>query len=148
MRTLKKLKLELKFDKSLRHSLVKGTKNEILIDLDGDKQADLAFIDSTNNGNIDTIAIDLSGNGEFDLYFLDKNQNNIPDTIIKMENDEPVVLASGDGVEEMIINNINAIYALSDLKDLIINNLDDALDELYKELKKIIKKINRVEERK
>lgn len=141
MRTLKKLKLELKLDKNLRHTLLKGTRNEILIDLDGDKEADLAFIDSTGNGNIDTLAIDLNGNGEFDLYFLDKNQNNVPDTIVKMENEEPVVLASGDEVEQMIVDTINTIYALIDLKDLVVADLDKALDELYKEIKRVKKKI-------
>lgn len=141
MRTLKKLKLELKLDRNLRHTLLKGTKNEILIDLDGDKEADLAFIDSTGNGNIDTLAIDLTGNKEFDLYFLDKNQNNVPDTIVRMIDDEPVVLASGEGVEQMIIDSINTIYALIDLKDLVISDLDNALDELYKEIKKVNKKL-------
>lgn len=141
MRTLKKLKFELKLDRNLRHTLLKGTKNEILIDLDGDKEADLAFIDSTGNGNIDTLAIDLTGNKEFDLYFLDKNQNNVPDTIVRMIDDEPVVLASGEGVEQMIIDSINTIYALIDLKDLVISDLDNALDELYKEIKKVNKKL-------
>ena len=140
MRTLKKIKFELKLDKNLRHTLLKGTRNEILIDLDGDKEADLAFIDSTGNGNIDTLAIDLNGNGEFDLYFLDKNQNNVFDTIVKMENEEPIVLASGDLVEQMIIDTINTIYALIDLKDLVVADLDKALDELYKEIKKVKKK--------
>lgn len=141
MRTLKKLKFELKLDKNLRHTLLKGTRNEILIDLDGDKEADLAFIDSTGNGNIDTLAIDLNGNGEFDLYFLDKNQNNVFDTIVKMENEEPVVLASGDEVEQMIVDTINTIYSLIDLKDLVVADLDKALDELYKEIKRVKKKI-------
>lgn len=136
MRTLKKLKLSLKLDKNLRHSLLKSTKNEILIDLDGDKEADLAFIDSTGNGNIDTIAVDSNGSGEFDLYFLDKNNNNLPDTIIAMIDDEPYVIAEGEGVEQMIIKAINTIYALIDLNDFIVERFDEALDELYKELKK------------
>lgn len=141
MRTLKKLKLNLKLDKNLRHTLLKGTKNEILIDLDGDKEADLAFIDSTKNGNIDTIAIDSNGNGEFDLYFLDKNNNNLPDTIVKMIDDEPYVLAEGEEVEQMVVDAINTIYALIDLNDFVVSKFDEALDELYKELKKANKKL-------
>lgn len=141
MRTLKKLKLNLKLDKNLRHTLLKGTKNEILIDLDGDKEADLAFIDSTKNGNIDTIAIDSNGNGEFDLYFLDKNNNNLPDTIVKMIGDEPHVLAEGEEVEQMVVDAINTIYALIDLNDFVVSKFDEALDELYKELKKANKKL-------
>lgn len=141
MRTLKKLKLNLKLDKNLRHTLLKGTKNEILIDLDGDKEADLAFIDSTKNGNIDTIAIDSNGNGEFDLYFLDKNNNNLPDTIVKMIDDEPHVLAEGEEVEQMVVDAINTIYALIDLNDFVVSKFDEALDELYKELKKANKKL-------
>ena len=40
----------------------------------------------------------------------------------------------------MIIKAINTIYALIDLNDFIVERFDEALDELYKELKKAKKK--------
>ena len=66
-------------DRDLRHKLVRGSRHEILLDLDGDKLADIALIDDNHDGDLDTIAVDLAGNGEFDLFLIDTDHNNIPD---------------------------------------------------------------------
>lgn len=61
MGTLRKVKLVAKLDKDLRKMLVKGGRNEILVDLDGDKEADIMLSDTSGDGNIDTIVADLTG---------------------------------------------------------------------------------------
>ncbi len=71
MGTLKKMKMKLRMDKDLRKTLVRSARNEILIDLDGDREADVALLDTTGDGDIDTLAMDLTGDGEFNLYFTD-----------------------------------------------------------------------------
>ena len=37
--------------------LVRGSRHEILLDLDGDGQADIGLIDENTDGDIDTVAV-------------------------------------------------------------------------------------------
>ena len=74
MGTLLKAKTAIRLDRDLRHKLVRGSRHEILLDLDGDKLADIALIDDNHDGDLDTIAVDLSGNGEFDLFLIDTEE--------------------------------------------------------------------------
>lgn len=144
MGTLKKLKLQMKLDKKLRHSLVKGTKNEILIDLDGDKEADLALLDTTKNGDIDTIAFDLTGDGEFDLYLYDSNENGLPDTIAIDDGEGHFdVVASGEEVELHFLHAAGLLYKACEISDYVTETIDDALDEIYKEFKKFKKELRK-----
>ena len=69
---------------------MRGSRHEILLDFDGDKQADIALIDDNHDGDLDTIAVDLAGNGEFDLFLIDTDHNNIPDK-------------GKDGIEMMVL---------------------------------------------
>ena len=71
MGTLRELKFKMKSDKDLRPMLVRSMRHELLIDLDGDKVADIALIDSNRDGDLDTIAVDTTGNGDFNLYIGD-----------------------------------------------------------------------------
>lgn len=143
MGTLKKLKMRMKFDHEWRRTLVRGTKNEILIDLDGDKQADLALMDTIGDGDIDTLAIDLDGNGDFDLYFVDTDHNNIPDKILfdKDGTGDFEEIASGKEVESDIISALQAVEAALAMGDYIAATLDAALDDLEKEIKVARKKL-------
>lgn len=143
MGTLKKLKFRMKLDREWRRTLVRGTKNEILIDLDGDKQADLALMDTLGDGDVDTLAIDLDGNGDFDLYFVDTDHNNIPDKILFDEkgDGEFVEIASGKEVEEGVILALQAVETALAMGDYIAASLDAALDELEKEIKAARKKL-------
>ena len=48
MGTLRKLRMAMKTDRDLRRLMVRGSHNEILLDLDGDKEADIALQSSAN----------------------------------------------------------------------------------------------------
>ena len=67
--------------RDLRKLMVRGSHNEILLDLDGDKQADIALQDINSDGNIDRFAFDATGDGWFNLFIDDEDRNGIPDRI-------------------------------------------------------------------
>lgn len=132
MGTLLKAKAKFKLDHDLRKLLVRGGRNEILLDLDGDKLADVALIDDDNDGDLDTIAADLAGRGDFDLFLIDSDHNNIPDKILYDEegNGELKILAMGQEVEEHMIAAAQTIYMLLQAEEIIAERVDAALAEL------------------
>ena len=136
MGTLRQIKRKMKTDKDLRKTLLRSAKDEILIDIDGDKLADVALMDSTGDGNIDTLAVDLTGDGEFNLYFHDSDANNIPDMILlDSEGDGTLELIGiGKEVEEQMIIAANNILTMMAVGDYIAEQLDKELDDLQKEL--------------
>ena len=79
MAILSLVRRKLMRDEKLGGMVVRGTNKEILIDLDGDRQADIALMDTTGEGKVDTIAADLTGDNLFNLYFMDVNMNGTPD---------------------------------------------------------------------
>lgn len=145
MGTLRKLKIKLKLDKDFRKTLIKGSRNEILIDLDGDKEADIALLDTKGDGDIDTIALDLNGNGEFDLLIKDNNHNGVPDEIHLADPDtgDLVLVASGEGVEAAVIEAAETISQLIAIEEYAASELDSRLDELEKEIKKARKELRK-----
>lgn len=146
MGTLKKLKMKMKLDRDLRGMLVRGTKDEILIDIDGDKQADLALMDISGNGDVDTLAIDLTDDGFFNLYFIDTDHNHIPDHIFydKEGDGDLVEIASGDLVEEGILTALRDISDAIALGDYIAERVDEGLKELDRELKRARKELKKL----
>ncbi len=137
MGTLRKLKMKMKFDRDWHKTLVRGGRNEILIDLDGDKEPDVAIMDTTGNGDIDTLAVDLTGDGEFNLYIKDTNGNGIPDLILLDEEGDgnAKVLGMGQDVEDAIVRAADAVRIAIAAGDYIAENLELALDNLDKEVK-------------
>ncbi len=137
MGTLRKLKMKMKFDRDWHKTLVRGGRNEILIDLDGDKEPDVAIMDTTGNGDIDTLAVDLTGDGEFNLYIKDTNGNGIPDLILLDEEGDgnAKVLGMGQDVEDAICRAAEAVRIAIAAGDYIAENLELALDNLDKEVK-------------
>lgn len=137
MGTLLKTKTKLKLDKDLRKLLVRGSRHEILLDLDGDKQADVALIDENTDGDIDTIAVDLTGDGEFDLYFVDTDHNGVPDAVFYYEagSEEVTVLGLGEEVEEAMIAAAADLYMLMLADEYIAESVDAALEELEKDVR-------------
>lgn len=137
MGTLLKVKLKIKTDKDLRKMLVRGGREEILLDLDGDKEADVALIDADHDGDIDAIAVDLGGRGEFDLYLVDNDHNNIPDQIIFDEegNGEFKTLAMGPEVEAHLIAAAERVNMLLMAEEVIAERVDEALGELEKRVR-------------
>ena len=75
MGTLLQVKLKMKQDQDMKKKLARGGRHEILLDLDGDKCADLGLMDENMDGDIDAMALDLSGTGDFDLFLMDLDGN-------------------------------------------------------------------------
>ncbi len=137
MGTLRKLKTKMKLDRDWHKSILRSGKDEILIDIDGDKEADLALFDTTGDGNIDTLAIDLTGDGEFNLYFGDTDANGIPDVVLYDEDGSGSleVLGLGKEVEDAIVELVGAIRDIVITGDYLAEALDEKLDELEDEIK-------------
>lgn len=137
MGTLRKVKLKMKTDREFRKMLVSSARNEILIDIDGDGQPDIALVDSVGDGDIDTLALDLTGDGEFNLYFHDTDANGLPDLVLldsEGDGKNIEVLGIGPEVEARIIMAAHAVMALIDLEDYASAALESALDVLQKEI--------------
>lgn len=146
MGNLRKLKLKMKLDHDLRHTLIKGQRNEILIDLDGDKEADIAILDLDNDGNIDAFALDLDGDGELGCYVVDSNKNGVPDKILADldGNGELTVVASGEEVEQAIIAACALVERALAASEYIARDLDAALDQVEKEVRRARKELKRI----
>ena len=143
MGTLRKIKNKMRFDRDWHKTLLRSGKDEILIDIDGDKEADLALLDTDGDGDIDTLAVDVTGNGEFDLYFGDTDQNGIPDVVLYDENGSGSfeLLGLGQEVEDAIVAGL--IRAAVVTGDYIAQALEEELDELQKEIKAAQKELKK-----
>ena len=146
MGTLRAVKFFMKTDRDLRKLLLRGGRSEILIDLDGDKEADIAMYDVNHDGNIDTFAADLFNTGEFNLYLEDTNMSGIPDTIFLDEegNGEFKRVAEGEGVENNILVAAQALYQLVQLENIVAEELDAQLRELDKAVKQARKELRKL----
>lgn len=146
MGNLRKLKIRMKLDRDLRHTLLRGSKNEILIDLDGDGEADIAILDADHDGDIDAVALDLDGDGELGFYVVDSDHNGIPDQIlVDVDGDGKLdVLAAGKEVEDAIISAVILVEKAMEASEYIAANLDAALDDLEKEVKKARKQLRKI----
>ena len=111
--------------------LVRSMLHEILIDLDGDKVADIALIDNNHDGDIDMIAVDATGNGDFNLYVGDADGNGIIDTVEIYTDGDDMPLASyfGRAVEERFIELGTAIYTRVLAGEVIAEELIRAFEE-------------------
>lgn len=138
MGTLRKAKLAIKMDHDMRKLLLRGGRNEILLDLDGDKEADIVLLDSNGDGNIDTFGADVFETGDFNLYIEDTDHNGIPDTILVDEEGmgDFVTLASGDEVEANMIEAAKRLAVLMEAKEIIAEELDARLKEMDKEIRR------------
>ena len=142
MGTLMKMRLTMKTDRDLRKLMVRGSHNEILLDLDGDKQADIAFQDINSDGNIDRFAFDATGDGWFNLFIDDEDRNGIPDRIfvVKYGNDEELdkveQLAAGPEVEQEIIAVAQEIALMIQAKEIIGEEMVLRLNDLDRKVSK------------
>ena len=142
MGTLKKMRLTMKTDRDLRKLLVRGSHNEILLDLDGDKQADIALQDINSDGNIDRFAFDATGDGWFNLFIDDEDRDGVPDRIFVVkygkdeEPDKVVELAAGPDVEQEIIAIAQEIALLIQAKEIIGEEMILRLNDLDRKVSK------------
>lgn len=136
----------MKLDKDLRKMLVRGSRHEILLDVDGDKEPDIGLLDDDHDGDIDTIALDLTGDNEFNLYIKDTDKNGIPDTILFDENGNGnmEVLHSGDAVEQAVLFAAEKVEQALKLEDYVQSQLADYMKALEKEVRKARKTLKRL----
>ena len=136
----------MKTDRDLRKLLVRGSHNEILLDLDGDKQADIALQDINGDGNVDRFALDVTGDGWFDFFIDDTDRNGVPDRIfvVKYGGDETLdkveELAAGPEVEQEIIAVAQDIAVLIEAKEIY----GEALCLRLRDLDRAVSKASRV----
>lgn len=142
MGTLKKMRLTMKTDRDLRKLMVRGSHNEILLDLDGDKQADIALQDINSDGNIDRFAFDATGDGWFNLFIDDEDRDGVPDRIFVVkygkdeEPDKVVELAAGPEVEQEIIAVAQEIALMIQAKEIIGEEMIVRLNDLDRKVSK------------
>ena len=131
MGTLKELKKTMRSDEELKEMLVRSSLHELLIDLDGDKIADIALVDNNRDGDIDTIAIDTTGNGDFNLYMGDVDGNGVIDTVEFYKDgwDMPEAAYFGKNVEEEFLQISDRIYSIIVAKEYVKENLIDPFRE-------------------
>ena len=125
MGTLRELKRKMRLDKDLRPMLVRSLRHELLLDLDGDKVADIALIDNNHDGDIDMIAVDATGNGDFNLFLGDQDCNGIPDIVefYRDGDDMPTASYFGRNVEDRFLEIGERIYRRILAKELIAADL-------------------------
>ncbi len=145
MGTLRKMKMKLRLDKDLHKTLVRSAKNEILIDVDGDHEADVALTDSVGDGDIDTLAVDLTGDGEFNLYFKDTNHSGVPDMVYLDSTGEGdiTLLGVGPEIEEAIRKAAGGILLMMAEEEYEAELLDAALDEVDADIRKMRKSLKK-----
>lgn len=136
MGTLRKVKLKMMVDKDFRKALIRSAKDEILIDVDGDGQPDVALLDCTGDGDIDTLAVDLTGDGEFNLYLHDSDANGLPDLVLlDREGDGDMeVLDIGPDAEARVLEAGQTILTMLEPGEYVAQALDQALEELQREI--------------
>ena len=145
MGTLRKMKMKMRFDKDLHKALVRSSKDEILIDVDGDHEADFALLDTTGDGDIDTLAVDLTGDGEFNLYFTDTDHNGLPDAVFLDSTGEGDIelLGIGQDVEDAMKLIAYKILQMMEAEQYAAEILDEALDELEKDVRRARKELKK-----
>lgn len=145
MGTLHKVKMKMKLDRDLRKLLVRGGRDEILLDLDGDKLADIALVDEDRDGDIDTIAMDLTGDGEFNLYLVDTDHNHVPDAILfdRDGSGDLEVLGMGEEIEAAMLAAAQELYLQMMAEEYIAESVSSALEELEKDVRAARKELDR-----
>lgn len=135
----------MRMDRDWHKTLLRSSRNEILIDVDGDKEADIALLDTTGNGDIDTVAVDLTGDGEFNLYFSDTDGNGIPDMILLDEEGTGSLelLGMGQEVEEAMLAAAVTLYTAVMAEEYIAETLDQKLEELDRQVKQARKELEK-----
>ena len=120
--------------------------DRILIDLNGDKIADAALVDTlvdtTGNGSPDLLALDLTGDGKFNLYLDDTNDNNFPDTAYVDENGDGNIklLSMGETIKSKSQLKLVKIYATLVSDEATEDETYDALRALAKVVKELQKR--------
>ena len=103
MTDIVKTKQRMKEDPTLKKMVLLSSKSEIILDLDGDCLADAGLMDSVGDGRVDTLAVDLTGDNEFNLYFMDTRNNDLPDVVFYDEKSEGTLQAAAARVYRTLL---------------------------------------------
>ena len=119
--------------------------DRILVDLNGDKMADAALIDTTGNGAPDLLALDLTGDGKFNLFLDDTNDNNFPDTAYIDQNGDGNIklLSMGETIKNRSQLKLVKIYATLVSDEATEEETYDALRALAKVVKELQKRMKK-----
>ena len=132
MGTLGQVKMKMKQDREMRRKLVRGGLHEILLDLDGDKVADLGLMDENMDGDIDMLAFDLRGAGDFDLFLADIDGNLVIDRILfdAEGNGEIAERSWGPEVDGPILEAASRLYAYLREQDWNAQVLEELIEQI------------------
>ena len=110
----------------------RGDKNKIMIDLNGDGEADAALIDTTGSDMPDLLAIDVTGDHKFNLFLDDTNDNNYPDVVYIDKNGDGNIQLIGTGEQDRgeLHHDLVRIFAVLTDRDADEESLNKALREL------------------
>ena len=110
----------------------RGDKNKIMIDLNGDGEADAALIDTTGSDMPDLLAIDVTGDHKFNLFLDDTDENNFPDVLyIDKKGDGNIqLLGAGEEVHDRMHSRLIKIFAVLTDRDADEEAIHDALQQL------------------
>ena len=143
MGTLRQVRFALKADKELRKMMVRGNRNEILLDINDDREAEIALQDINSDGNIDRLAFDVTGDGWYDLFIDDTDRNGIPDrifTVITGDDETPdkvEEIAAGPELEALVIEDAKKLLAFLEMREIAREELDLRLKELDRDVRRM-----------
>ena len=134
MASFKEIKSRLKEATEVKQfSICKSEKDKILLDLNGDGEADAALIDTTMSGKPDLLAVDLTGDHKFNLYIDDTDNNNYPDVIYvdKEGNGNVQLVSEGETVRNENHQKLVRIYGTLTDDESDLQTLHAAMRELW-----------------
>lgn len=125
----KKLKSAIERD---RINIIRGEKNQILLDFDNDKLPEAALIDTTGSGTPDLLAIDATGDHKFNLYLDDTDDNDYPDVVyVDKKGDGNVQLVTtGEEIKDNVQKKLYRVFSILTADEADADSLNKALHEL------------------
>lgn len=115
-----------------RINIIRGEKNQILLDLNNDKLPEAALIDTTDSGTPDLLAIDATGDHKFNLYLDDTDDNDYPDVVyVDRKGDGNVQLVTtGEETKDVIQKKLYKVFSVLTADEADADSLNKALHEL------------------
>lgn len=123
----------------------RGNKNEILIDLNNDGEAEAALVDTTDSDSPDMLAIDVNGDHKFNLFLDDTDDNKYPDVVYVDKKGDGNIQLLGAGEEmndKMHLKLVKVFAVLTDpdadieATEKALANLAEYVDEIKKHVAK------------
>ena len=112
--------------------VLRGDKDRILIDLNGDGEPEAALIDTTGSEYPDLLAIDVNGDHKFNLYLDDTDNNNYPDVVyIDKKGDGNIqLLGAGEEIYNDMHQRLVKVFGVLTDRDADPESVNEALHRL------------------